>query len=196
MKKGCSPPRTASERVEKVRHASQKCKHFFEGMQPAARIIGSKDDPIPHWRAPEVFFSMLMSPKKTDFNLFFHLRMEKLCRGLFDDARSSVLLALTQGFSAAWAPLCKGSCQPVTGSPPKPSASGFGGERRCDGVSETCPASQGRGERYTVRTDETEGLTKPRWQQSLRHRLRRRHLPLHKGGLWPGRALRPHPQMV
>ena len=38
-----------------------------------------------------------------------------------------------------------GSCLPVTGSPPKPSASGFGGERRCDGVSETCPASQGRG---------------------------------------------------
>ena len=57
------------------------------------------------------------------------------------------------------APLCKGSCLPVTGSPPKPSASGFGGERRCDGVSETCPASQGRGERYTVRTDETEGLS-------------------------------------
>ena len=33
-----------------------------------------------------------------------------------------------------------------TGPPPKPSASGFGGVRRCDGVSETCPASQGRGE--------------------------------------------------
>ena len=45
------------------------------------------------------------------------------------------------------------------GAPPKPSASGFGGERRCDGVSETCPVSQGRGEGYTVRTDETEGLT-------------------------------------
>ncbi len=73
------------------------------------------------------------------------------------------------------APFCKGSCLPVTGSPPKPSASGFGGERRCDGVSETCPAgerrcdgvsetcpaSQGRGERYTVRTDEAEGLTQP-----------------------------------
>ena len=57
------------------------------------------------------------------------------------------------------APLCKGGCQPVTGSPPKPSASGFGGERRCDGVSETCPVSQGRGEGYTVRTDESEGLT-------------------------------------
>ena len=44
------------------------------------------------------------------------------------------------------------------GPPPKPSASGFGGERRCDGVSELCPVSQGQGEGYTVRTDETEGL--------------------------------------
>ncbi|MCI7474153.1 MAG: hypothetical protein MSB10_10860, partial [Clostridiales bacterium] len=26
----------ALQRVEKARHASQKCKHFFEGMQPAA----------------------------------------------------------------------------------------------------------------------------------------------------------------
>ena len=25
------------QRVEKLRHASQKCKHFFEGMQAAAR---------------------------------------------------------------------------------------------------------------------------------------------------------------
>ena len=57
-------------------------------------------------------------------------------------------------------PLCKGRWHGVTlGPPPKPSASGFGGERRCDGVSETCPVSQGRGEGYTVRTDETEGLT-------------------------------------
>ena len=56
--------------------------------------------------------------------------------------------------------LCKGRWHGVTlGPPPKPSASGFGGERRCDGVSETCPVSQGRGEGYTVRTDETEGLT-------------------------------------
>ena len=46
------------------------------------------------------------------------------------------------------------------GAPPKPSASGFGGERRCDGVSETCPASQGRGERHIVCTDESEGLTR------------------------------------
>ena len=45
------------------------------------------------------------------------------------------------------------------GALPKPSVSGFGGERRCDGVSETCPAFQGQGERYTVRTDEAEGLT-------------------------------------
>ena len=59
------------------------------------------------------------------------------------------------------------------GPPPKPSASGFGGERRCDGVSETGPASQGRGERYTVRTDETEGLTAPGGGQSLRPGLRR-----------------------
>ena len=47
----------------------------------------------------------------------------------------------------------------MMGPPPKPSASGFGGERRCDGVSETCPVSQGQGEGYTVRTDESEGLT-------------------------------------
>ena len=46
----------------------------------------------------------------------------------------------------------------MMGPPPKPSASGFGGERRCDGVSETCPVSQGQGEGYTVRTDESEGL--------------------------------------
>ena len=163
-------------------------------MQPAARIIGSKDDPIPHWRAPDVFFSMLMSPKKTDFNLFSHLRMGKLCRGLFDDARSSVLLALTQGFSAAWAPLCKGSCQPVTGSPPKPSASGFGGERRCDGVSETCPASQGRGERYTVRTDETEGLTVEATRQSLRPGLRRATSLYTREAFLPVREQRPGPR--
>ena len=47
----------------------------------------------------------------------------------------------------------------MMGPPPKPSASGFGGERRCDGVSETCPVSQGQGEGYTVRTDESEGLS-------------------------------------
>ena len=49
------------------------------------------------------------------------------------------------------------------GALPKPSVSGFGGERRCDGVSETCPAFQGQGERYTVRTDEAEGLTPLIW---------------------------------
>ena len=53
------------------------------------------------------------------------------------------------------------------GSPPKPSASGFGGERRCDGVSETCPASQGRGEGYKVCTDESEGLIK--WKGLLQN---------------------------
>ena len=47
----------------------------------------------------------------------------------------------------------------MMGPPPKPSASGFGGERRCNGVSETCPVSQGQGEGYTVRTDESEGLS-------------------------------------
>ena len=56
-------------------------------------------------------------------------------------------------------PLCKGRWHGITGPLPKPSASGFGGERRCDGVSETCPASQGRGEGYSVRTDESEGLS-------------------------------------
>ena len=40
-------------------------------------------------------------------------------------------------------PLCKGRWPGVMESPTKPSVSGFGGERRCDGVSETCPASQG-----------------------------------------------------
>ena len=69
------------ERVEKVRHASQKCKHFFEGMQPAARRIGSKDDPIPHWRAPDVFFSMLMSPKKTDLIYFSILGWKNSAEG-------------------------------------------------------------------------------------------------------------------
>ena len=38
------------------------------------------------------------------------------------------------------------------GPPPKPSASGFGGERRRDGVSKPCPL--GRGEGYKVRADE------------------------------------------
>ena len=44
----------------------------------------------------------------------------------------------------------------MMGPPPKPSTSGFGGERRCDSVSEPCP-SPGRSEGYTVRTDESEG---------------------------------------
>ena len=37
---------------------------FSRRMQPAVCTIGSEGDPIPHWRAPEVFFSMHMSPKK------------------------------------------------------------------------------------------------------------------------------------
>ena len=63
-------------------------------------------------------------------------------------------------------PLCKGRWPGATGPPPNPSASGFGGERRCDGVSETCPASQGRGEGYSVHTDESEGLSATCYGQS------------------------------
>src|SRR5699024_10821031 len=70
------------ERVEKVRHASQKCKHFFEGMQPAACTLGSKGDPRPHWLAEMCFFLCACPRKKRDSNLFSHLRMGKLCRGL------------------------------------------------------------------------------------------------------------------
>ena len=33
-------------------------------------------------------------------------------------------------------------------------------------MSETCPVSQGRGEGYTVRTDESEGLTIRRWDDN------------------------------
>ncbi|OUP63684.1 hypothetical protein B5F12_07490 [Pseudoflavonifractor sp. An176] len=60
------------ERVEKVRHASQKCKHFFEGMQPAARRIGSKDDPIPHWRAEMCFFRC-SCPRKKQILIYFSI---------------------------------------------------------------------------------------------------------------------------
>ncbi|HIT25481.1 MAG TPA: hypothetical protein IAC27_05530 [Candidatus Enterenecus avicola] len=60
------------ERVEEVRHASQKCKHFFEGMQPAARIIGSKDDPIPHWRAEQCFFRC-SCPRKKQISIYFSI---------------------------------------------------------------------------------------------------------------------------
>ena len=71
---------------------------------------------------------------------------------------------MARGDALRWGPYhaqrlpCARGAGCIMGSPPKPSASGFGGERRCDGVSETCPASQGRGEGYSVRTDETEGL--------------------------------------
>ena len=68
------------------------------------------------------------------------------------------------------------------GAPPKPSASGFGGERRCDGVSETCPASQGRGERHIVCTDESEGLTCYPGAVNPSATATPCHLPLHKGG--------------
>ena len=77
-----------------------------------------------------------------------------------------------------------GSWLPVTGPPPKPSASGFGGERRCDGVSETCPASQGRGERHIVCTDESEGLTRYPGAVNPSVTAMPCHLPLHKGGFF------------
>ena len=70
------------------------------------------------------------------------------------------------------------------GAPPKPSASGFGGERRCDGVSETCPASQGRGERHIVCTDESEGLTRYPGAVNPSVTATPCHLPLHKGGFF------------
>ncbi len=75
--------------------ASRKCQHFLDEMQPAACTLGSKDDPRPHWRAPEVFFPMRMSPEKTDFNGFSRPRAGKLCRGLFAHARMFDLLAQT-----------------------------------------------------------------------------------------------------
>ena len=75
--------------------ASRKCQHFLDEMQPAACTLGSKDDPRPHWRAPEVFFPMRMSPGKTDFNGFSRPRAGKLCRGLFAHARMFDLLAQT-----------------------------------------------------------------------------------------------------
>ena len=75
--------------------ASRKCQHFLDEIQPAACTLGSKDDPRPHWRAPEVFFPMRMSPEKTDFNGFSRPRAGKLCRGLFAHARMFDLLAQT-----------------------------------------------------------------------------------------------------
>ena len=47
---GCPRPgtRRGAQRVEKLRHASQKCKHFFEGMQAAARTSSGQS---PH-RSP------------------------------------------------------------------------------------------------------------------------------------------------
>ena len=44
---------------------SLKNGRMFERVQPAACIIGSKGDPIPHWRAPEVYFPMRMSWENT-----------------------------------------------------------------------------------------------------------------------------------
>ena len=68
---------------------SKKCQHFFEKMQPAACILGSKDDPRPHWRAEKCFFRCACPRKKQDFNLFSHLRMGKLCRGLVTEGTPS-----------------------------------------------------------------------------------------------------------
>ena len=43
---------------------------FEREKQPATCRIGSKGDPIPHWRAEKCFFPVHMSPEKTDCNLF------------------------------------------------------------------------------------------------------------------------------
>ena len=63
---------------------------------------------------------------------------------------------------AGFRPFCPVKMDPSGASPRLASLAAQkvrGGERRCDGVSETCPASQGRGEGYSVHTDESEGLT-------------------------------------
>src|SRR5699024_7347895 len=64
-------------------NSSKKFQNFFEGMQPAACIIGSKGDPIPHWRAEKCFSRCACPRKKRHSNLFSRQRAGKLCRGLW-----------------------------------------------------------------------------------------------------------------
>ena len=51
-------------------------------------------------------------------------------------------------------------------------------------MSETCPASQGRGERHIVCTDESEGLTRYPGAVNPSVTATPCHLPLHKGGFF------------
>ena len=64
-----SPP----QRVEKLRHASQKCKHFFEGMQAAARTRFRS-----HTCGLGSVFSDVHAAGKHDLTLFRRLRTAEL----------------------------------------------------------------------------------------------------------------------
>ena len=60
--------------VEKLRHASQKCKHFFEGMQAAARTRFRS-----HTCGLGSVFSDVHAAGKHDLTLFRRLRTAELC---------------------------------------------------------------------------------------------------------------------
>ena len=92
---GALPGRGRVERVEKVRHASQKCKHFFEGMQPAAYTLGSKGDPRPHWRAEKCFFRCSCPRKKQILIHFPAPRRENSAEGL---RSCKIILTSCRGF--------------------------------------------------------------------------------------------------
>ena len=67
----------ASLRVEKLRHASQKCKHFFEGMQPPASHAQSA-----YACGLSGVFSDVHAAGKHDLTLFHRLRTAELCEAL------------------------------------------------------------------------------------------------------------------
>ena len=65
------------QRVEKLRHASQKCRHFFEGMQAAARTRFRS-----HTCGLGSVFSDVHAAGKHDLTLFRRLRTAELCEAL------------------------------------------------------------------------------------------------------------------
>ena len=74
-----SPAHRAGDfsRVERLRHVSQKCRHFFEGMQAAARTRFRS-----HTCGLGSVFSDVHAAGKHDLTLFRRLRTAELCEAL------------------------------------------------------------------------------------------------------------------